>query len=86
MAEVRKKQLCGRAEAKGERRKAGEWRSEAPRSSSEVRGETGGKEEEERSDKELGKEGEESAGHGALCCSPHLSLPGGAGKSLGSKA
>lgn len=48
-----------------------------PVPSSEVRG---GKkkevEEEERSDKESGKEGEESAGHGALCCSPHLSLPG----------
>lgn len=60
-----------------ERRKSGEWRSEAPRSFQ--RSEGGKKkevEEEERSDKESGKEGEESAGHGALCCSPHLSLPG----------
>ncbi len=77
LVEVRQKQLCGRVEAKREQGKAGEWRSVAPRSSSEVRGETEGKEEEEeRSDKEPGKEGEESAGHGALCCSPHLSLPG----------
>lgn len=42
-----------------------------------VRGETGGKKKKKtRSDQEKGKEGEESAGHGALCCSPHLSLPG----------
>lgn len=42
-----------------------------------VRGETGEKKKKKRrSDQEKGKEGEESAGHGALCCSPHLSLPG----------
>lgn len=45
-----------------------------------------GKEEKQRSNKELEKEGEESAGHEALCCSPHLSLPGRAGESLGSRA
>lgn len=42
-----------------------------------VRGETGEKKKKKtRSDQEKGKEGEESAGHGALCCSPRLSLPG----------
>lgn len=42
-----------------------------------VRGETGEKKKKKtRSDQEKGKEEEESAGHGALCCSPHLSLPG----------
>lgn len=45
------------------------------------RGSKGEEAEEDGSDEELGKEGEERAGHGALCGSsvvftPHLSLPG----------
>lgn len=73
---MRKNQLCGRAEAKRERRKAGEWRSEAPRCFQRSERGKRGKEEEESRGEKSGKEGEKLPGHGALCCSPHLSLPG----------
>lgn len=72
-AGVKKKQQRGRAEATRQRQR---WRSggaRRPVPSRQRAGKQGRKE--KRSDTEE-KEGEEAAGHGALCGSPHLSVPG----------